>query len=271
MAAPDDDPVNSAPDLDRPSAWQASALGSALVAVAALLGYTFLRLWPDTLRGQSPPAFTAVGIVFSAEIRMLLLVMCAGGLGSFLHAATSFADYVGNQRLCSSWFWWYGLRIPIGMVLALVIYAVIRGGMLVPGAGPENLSQFGMVALAFLSGMFSKQATDKLDELFKTLFKTEPSAGDTQRKDKLTNASPTIKTVTQAQAASGAITLTIDGTGFVGATKVSINGQMLDTVLVSPTRLQVELPPALRAEGTLTVKAVTNERMSGAVTVKVAP
>lgn len=269
MVTPDQEQVNAESDSGRASPWHTLALGGALIIAAATLAYTFLRFWPDAPDGQSTRSFEAIGIVFSAEIRMLLLVMCAGGLGSFLHAATSFADYVGNQRLSTSWFWWYGLRLPIGMVLALVIYAVIRGGMLVPGAGPENLSRYGVVAVAFLSGMFSKQATDKLDELFKTLFRTEPSGGDAQRSDKLTDVSPTITGIAPSPAPAGVTTLTIDGTEFSSATQLSINGQLLDTTLVSSTRLTVDLPAGLSVAGTLTVKAITDDRESAPVTLQI--
>jgi hypothetical protein len=148
-------------DLVPATTGQTSLLALFLILTAGVLAYTFLRLWPDVPSNQTVATFNAIGITFSVEIRMLLLAMCAGGLGSFVHASTSLEDYVGNKRLSANWFWWYILRLPIGMVLALVIYVVIRGGMLAPGAGAESVSRFGMAAVAFLSGMFSKQATDK--------------------------------------------------------------------------------------------------------------
>lgn len=168
---------------DHPTGLQALAIGASLIGVASALGYGLIRLWPVS---QSPPDFVALGITFSMEIRTLALVLFAGGLGSFVHAATSFGDYVGNRTLSTRWFWWYVLRLPIGMALALVIYVVVRGGLFVPGTGSQTFTNmFGVAAMAFLSGMFSKQATDKLDEVFKAMFKTAPSGGDAQREDKL--------------------------------------------------------------------------------------
>lgn len=271
MTAQDPQPEADANAQGPASSSHALLLGASLLAAAATLAYMFLRLWPDAPSGQAPPSFEAAGIFFSSEIRMLLLVMSAGGLGSFVHAATSFADYVGNRRLSTSWFWWYGMRLPIGMILALIIYAVIRGGMLVPSAGPENLSQFGTAALAFLSGMFAKQATDKLDEVFKTLFKTDASSGDAQRKGKLTSNAPTITAITPSPAPAGTTTLTVAGTEFTSATRLSVNGQVLDVTLVSPEKLTVELPSSLSVAGTLTVKAVTDNRESAPVTLQIVP
>ena len=43
------------------------------------------------------------------ELDLLLLVLLAGFLGSFLHAAQSYSEYVGNRELKRSWAWWYSL------------------------------------------------------------------------------------------------------------------------------------------------------------------
>jgi hypothetical protein len=100
----------------------------------------------------------------SDEARFILLVIVAGALGSYIHSATSFANYV----MYSSWVWWYVLRTFVGLCLALIFYFVIRGGLLSAGATSEDISPFGIAAVSGMVGMFSKQATDKLSELFDT-------------------------------------------------------------------------------------------------------
>ena len=70
----------------------------------------------------------------------------------------------------------------LGATLALIFYLVLRGGLLATGTGPNALNPYGVAALAGLAGMFTKQATNKLDELFSTLFKTDK---DRVLKDKL--------------------------------------------------------------------------------------
>jgi CBS domain-containing protein len=124
------------------------------------------------------------------EIRLFLLVILAAGVGSYIHAATSFATYVGNKSFVASWTWWYLLRPFIGVALALVFYFVIRGGLLSVQSDPADFSPYGIAAVAGMVGIFSKQATDKLEEVFTNLFRTEPGKGDDKRRNKLRDAIP---------------------------------------------------------------------------------
>lgn len=119
--------------------------------------------------------------------RLILLVMVAGALGSFVHIATSFADFVGNEKFIRSWAWWYLLKPFTSMALATVFYLVIRGGLLAPAADGGTINLYGIVSMAAMVGMFSKQATTKLSEVFDTLFKSS-SGGDLERKDQLNHA-----------------------------------------------------------------------------------
>lgn len=165
----------------------------------------------------------------SPEVRLLLIVMLAGALGSFIHAATSFTSYVGNRKLAASWTWWYLLRPFIGMSLALVFYFVVRGGFISPQAGGEDLNPFGIAALAGLVGMFSKQAIDKLNEVFTTMF---GSKGDEERADKL--IAPKITSITPTTGpAAGGTPITISGAGFLSEAKVTFGGVAATTVVVS--------------------------------------
>jgi hypothetical protein len=111
------------------------------------------------------------------ELDLLLLVLLAGSLGSFLHLAQSYSEFVGNRTLKSSWAWWYSLGPFIGAGLALVFYAAIRGGVMAVSTGSNakasELNPFGLVSVAAMVGMFSKPATIKLGEVFDTLFKSE--------------------------------------------------------------------------------------------------
>ena len=68
------------------------------------------------------------------------------------------------------------------MALSVVFYVVIRGGLFASGASAAAVSPYGIAGVSSLAGMFSKQATDKLNELFSTMFQT---AADATRQDKL--------------------------------------------------------------------------------------
>ena len=119
----------------------------------------------------------------TGEPVLLLMVIAVAALGSLIHASTSFASFVGNGKAKASWLWWYLLRLPIGMSLAIVSYVVFRGGFFAGDQGPEATNPFGFAALAGLAGMFSKQATDKLEEIADALFRVDK--GDNARGDKL--------------------------------------------------------------------------------------
>jgi len=113
----------------------------------------------------------------SRENDILLLVLLAGALGGFLHAARSYTEFLGNEQLKRSWAWWYGMAPFTGAILALVFYAALRGGFLALNAGSNtkasDLNPYGIAAMAAVVGMFSKDATTKLGEMFKTLFNSE--------------------------------------------------------------------------------------------------
>jgi len=152
--------------------------GSYLIVLNLVLLYLLIRLWP----GQVPLKAEHVVVrlipgVFQPDLwtepRFLSLVAVAGALGSYVHLATSFADYLGNRQFRKSWSWWYILRPFIGSSLALIIYFAVRGGLVAGTTGAADLSPYGVTALAGLAGMFSKDASDKMKEVFENLFKTD--------------------------------------------------------------------------------------------------
>ena len=144
-------------------------LGAVLVSTI----YFLVKLWPTGGQQTIP-----------LDIRLLLIAPLAGALGAYVHLATSFADYAGNERLTASWTWWYVFRPFIGMALAEIVYLAIRGGFFSAEAAgtPNAINPYGIAAVAALTGLFSRQATDKLREVFETLFRTEH---EVERKDAL--------------------------------------------------------------------------------------
>jgi hypothetical protein len=175
------------------------------------------------------------------DTQLILLVMIAGAMGSFVHIATSFSDYVGNDRLSLSWLWWYLLRPFIGMTLAAIFYVAIRGGFLGTGDQSGDINPYGVAALAGLVGMFSKQATDKLNEVFDTLFKTDK--GDAKRKNSLDNPVPVVSNVEPQtiEPKTQSPVVAITGSSFVNGATVSVNGTNRETEFISKTRLRATL------------------------------
>jgi hypothetical protein len=188
--AKQDGPGEQELQSDRPEPLELlgkTTLGLYFVSLPVLLCYMLYAIWPAAkadANGNIPNSIINLfGYHFSvsAEINLILLVMVVGAIGSFVHTATSFADFVGNRRIYRSWIWYYILRVFIGVALSLVFYFVIRGGLLSAGTDTKDLNTFGIAAVSGLVGMFSKPATDKLAEVFDTIFKTTKAEerGDT--------------------------------------------------------------------------------------------
>lgn len=198
---------NSPNDVDQPEMphWKINTLGILLIVFSVLTGYLIFSFWPDKVPADEvgkaiwkdttylfcsgdckPPCNDKaeqcmITVELTAEQRIIILVLLAGALGSFIHAGTSFSNYVGQRKIEKSWIWWYLLRPIIGMSVALVFYLVFRGG-LVNDTPIETLNIYGVLTMSALTGLFTDRATLKLEEVFQSLFQPED-----KRKDKLTN------------------------------------------------------------------------------------
>jgi hypothetical protein len=162
-------------------------LGIYYLVISILLIYLLVIIWPTSDVEYYEESIQKISIFWglsnfsiSKEVLLIMIVIAAGGLGSFIHGATSLISFIGNRKIVKSWAWWYILRPFIGSTLALIFYFVIRGGFFSVSAGVEDISHFGIAASAGLVGMFSKEAIDKLRDVFLALFRPKD-----QRKDKL--------------------------------------------------------------------------------------
>ncbi|KFG09385.1 MULTISPECIES: hypothetical protein [Streptomyces] len=196
--APSGSAGSNASAADRRLSTPSTALlGLFLLADVVFVCGALVTLWPVVLATVEPgaePTATARWSPFglgdwslTADTAMLLAVVVCSALGSFVHAATSFATYVGNRRLYASWLWWYLLRAGIGVALALLVYLLLRGGLFAGSSGAGATNPYGFSGIAGLCGLFSKQATDKLREICDTLLSTTGD-GDRDRRDGLAAA-----------------------------------------------------------------------------------
>jgi hypothetical protein len=158
-------------------------LGVYHAAVGLLILYLLITIWPARIGSDAEDDYRIVEFLWgylrirlelSPERQVLFIVLLSGALGSYVHAATSFVNFTGTRSLVASWRWWYALRPLIGGGLALGFYFAARAGFFAGSAGTADLNLIGFAATAFMVGMFSKQATQKLAELFDTLFRTAP-------------------------------------------------------------------------------------------------
>jgi len=106
------------------------------------------------------------------DVQLLLLAIFAGALGSIFHALKSLGDFIGNRTVIASWYWWYIMRPFLGVALALIFYAVLRGGFVVGSpADAKVVNPFGVLAIGALVGMFADKAAQKLAEVFDVVFR----------------------------------------------------------------------------------------------------
>jgi len=263
------------PDADHGAISSTSVriMGVTFLFLAAALVYLLAAFWPVKAGAGWNPNVTVLSWQFSLDIEMRLiwLVVISAALGSYVHSVTSFASYVGNQTFSGTWIWWYILRTPIGIALALVFYFVIRAGLLSSNSALD-VSPFGVSAIAGLVGMFSKQATDKLREVFDTLFRTAPGKGDDARQDKLAE-SPTLASVNPASVSVGTseMPVTVTGKGFAEGSSMAVNNNPRRTEVASDTQLVGYLSREDVAQtGTLTITVSTpSHKTSNALQIEV--
>jgi len=159
-----------------PSGFLARPLGLAgvlvleayFVSLGIVAAFVLWRIWP-TADGIAPVSFLGdrVAVSTDPDARLILIAALSALLGSFVHSATSFATYLGNYKLLRAWVGWYVLRPVIGMALGLVFYFLLRAGLvIVTTESAAAVNEFGVAAVSALAGMFSKQAADKLEEVF---------------------------------------------------------------------------------------------------------
>ena len=273
--------ANSAPGANTNSAAQGGAneggagntdAGGAAGRAASASASDVTQAEMNPYGDDFPPPFWMFGRKFqpSLETRLLLLVMLAGAIGSFVYAASSLVDYLGNRTFISSWVWWYLLRPFIGMMLALVFYFVFRGGFITAGvnqggdAAASFINPFGVAAVAGLVGMFSKVAADKLNEVFTTLFRPAPGQGDETRGDKVNaGLTPTLTDITpDTGSAAGGTAVNITGDGFMDKAKVTFGGVAATAVVVAnPTSLTAVTPA--HAAGPVDVEVTNTNTRKG--------
>lgn len=246
----------------------AGALITYLLVVAGIAALAIVRNFP----GSGPdgsfsfPTARGNGIVFwpfgfstSAEAGLMLMAFFAGVVGSFLHGAQSLTSYVGNGTFKRSWAPWYLLRPAIGGILGFVLYFALRAGFISPGGSAlDAINPHGVVALGMLGGWFSKTTTDKLQEVFETLFRTD---ADKARKDKLQGGrAGEVEGLHPSPVPPDATEVLVLGRGFDRNAVVLIDGEKAPSTWISGGGLRIQLDrlPARPKSGATVLVQVQN-------------
>ena len=147
------------------------------------------------LRGITTFGFLWNTYSIGQSTRLLMMMAIAGTLGGLLFTITSFTAHVGRKTFDPHWIPWTLLRPVTGAILALAIYFATRGS-----SNDDSIVEgqyYGYLGLAILSGLFSAHATEKLRQLFNTLFgmKTPKKADETHNEEKPTNTAEPDETI----------------------------------------------------------------------------
>jgi hypothetical protein len=168
---------------------------------------------------KSSPLFFAWACSLSGNVRLLLIVVVVGALGSLIHVIRSFYWYVGNRNLKASWLLMYFLLPFSGAGLALLFFLIARGISSQPVAIQSSVD--GYAALAALVGMFSQQALVKLKKIAEGFF-SEPEKG---KDPAIPPSTPKITTINPKEGpTSGGATVTVAGTGLTGVSRITFGG-----------------------------------------------
>jgi hypothetical protein len=193
---------------------------------------------------------------------LIILILLIGALGSNLHGLISLSGYVGNKSFESSWLLWYILRPFAGAILSFIFYLTIKAGFF----DQVTIKDFYTIAaLSGLVGMFSKQAINKLSDLFDFIF---ASNKDKELKDKMTSV-PTLKidSIIPDKIIKGSTDteLTITGSGFVDKSIIRINqNEEFTPTSVKSDQLKFILPAKLiKDNGKLRITVVNPEPKGG--------
>jgi hypothetical protein len=117
---------------------------------------------------------------------VLLMVILFGALGGCLHLASSLTMYIGNRDFKRSWIAYYLMAPLQGAALAPLIFLLLRSAILSPQAASDTgaLNLTAIYAFSGLTGLFAKQAIERLAAVFAAMFtkieardQTKPAAG----------------------------------------------------------------------------------------------
>jgi hypothetical protein len=146
-------------------------LGFFLLIIPVILVFFIIDFWPVKNAANTWSNTTMImGFQLSFHLRMLLLVLLAGALGSYIHVATSFSYHIARRDYEPHWYWWYWMRLPVGATLALVFIMIIEGGLFVVSTSYSDSTPITTIGVAALIGLFSRHALEKLRDIFDVVF-----------------------------------------------------------------------------------------------------
>ncbi|MFG3507103.1 hypothetical protein ACGF5F_16510 [Streptomyces sp. NPDC047821] len=139
-------------------------------------------LWPEQADLARPSRIHVLdwSWTVSPERRILLCVTFCGLLGGSIRMLLRIRDVLSpedrsgalppNRQEHPNFRWyWYFLTPPIGAILAVGFYLVVRGGFFAGPTSVQNVNIFAFGGAGVLVGLFAETATERLEEAFDAL------------------------------------------------------------------------------------------------------
>lgn len=167
------EPPPAAPGKAFPAPVTLIAGGWLVVAAFVSLGLLLVVL-------VNPPWLRAlIGPSHQTDLEDLLVTMLAGAVGGCVSAMLAYLEHASEKKnFDSAYLPWYIARPLLGLLLGLVGFFVAKGGLLatVPETDGQDFNDYGLAGLGCMIGLFSKQAIEKLREIFQTIFVSRAQA-----------------------------------------------------------------------------------------------
>jgi hypothetical protein len=133
-------------------------------------------LWPEPGELVAPHQlqFLWWTVTMSPEQQILLVVAFCGLLGGSIQMLLRIREDFSSQRVSKRYIAWYFLTPPIGAILAVAFYLVVRGGFFASGTSVRDVNVFAFGGIGVLVGLFADVATRRLEATFSAAY---PSTG----------------------------------------------------------------------------------------------
>lgn len=109
---------------------------------------------------------------FDVDTHFIVLVLLVGSLGSLIHGIAKLSQNTQDGLVKQRDSLWYISRPFLGATLAIVVYMVFRGGLLIT-SDIQILNPYGVAALALLADISTKQVTQKLKDMLESVLPTK--------------------------------------------------------------------------------------------------
>ncbi|MDT0570327.1 hypothetical protein RM704_23135 [Streptomyces sp. DSM 3412] len=152
--------------------WKVGGLVALLLLLSNVPLVCLVILWPESAELTKPGRIHVLdwSWTLSPERRILLCVAFCGLLGCSIRMLLRIrGDFASPDD--RSWdIPWCFLTPPIGAILALGFYLVIRGGFFAAPTAAESVNLFAFGGTGVLVGLFAESATERLEGAFSGAF-----------------------------------------------------------------------------------------------------